>query len=99
MIERLSAEDFEPFKGQPLDLELPSGERLPLTLAEISPLSEATRASQHRAPFRLILVDPGFRVAPQRTYPLHHPTQGPIELFIVPIGPDPTGMRYEVIFT
>ena len=35
---------------------------------------------------------------PQRTYPMDHETLGKFELFIVPIGPDDQGMRYQAVF-
>jgi hypothetical protein len=33
----------------------------------------------------------------QRMYPLHHPSLGKLELFLVPIGPDASGQRYQTI--
>lgn len=37
--------------------------------------------------------------APQGTYLVEHEQLGAHDLFIVPLGPDQNGMRYEVIFT
>ncbi len=36
---------------------------------------------------------------PQRTYPLNHPVMGELEIFLVPVGPDEHGMRFEAIFS
>ncbi len=36
--------------------------------------------------------------APQGTYRLTHAELGTLEVFLVPIGPDAGGMRYEAIF-
>ena len=63
-------------------------------LVEAKPLGELPER-----PFSLL-----FRVAdgatlPQRIYPLEHKGLGRIELFLVPIGPDDVGMRYEAIFS
>jgi hypothetical protein len=38
-------------------------------------------------------------VLPQRIYRLEHEQMGPLELFIVPVGPDGDGLGYEAIFT
>jgi hypothetical protein len=35
----------------------------------------------------------------QRIYAVHHPALGAFDLFLVPIGPDGEGMRYEAVFT
>lgn len=53
-----------------------------------------------REPYALV-----FRAAsrqfflPQRIYPLNHPALGEIEIFLVPLGPDEHGMRFEAIFS
>jgi hypothetical protein len=36
---------------------------------------------------------------PQRIYRLEHAALDPLEIFIVPIGPDAEGMRYQAVFT
>lgn len=63
-------------------------------LVEARPLGELPDR-----PFSLL-----FRVAdgatlPQRIYPLEHDGLGRFELFLVPIGSDDVGMRYEAIFS
>jgi hypothetical protein len=35
---------------------------------------------------------------PQAIYTLRHPALGEMDVFLVPIGPDEVGMRYEAIF-
>lgn len=37
-------------------------------------------------------------VLPQRIYQLEHKKMGTMEIFLVPIGPDAQGMRYEAVF-
>jgi len=36
---------------------------------------------------------------PQGSYKLSHPLMGECELFLVPIGPDTAGMRYQAVFS
>ncbi|MEO8275576.1 MAG: hypothetical protein ABI639_05110 [Thermoanaerobaculia bacterium] len=73
---------------------------LPLVLTEASALSPQTSLpGTSRPPFRLIFTGPAQPVHPQATLPLDHPQLGRNEIFVVPIGPGPDGMRYEAIFT
>jgi len=52
----------------------------------------------HREPFCLVFRGPGAPVLPQRTYKIESSHLGTLEIFIVPIGPDELGMKYEAIF-
>jgi hypothetical protein len=36
---------------------------------------------------------------PQRIYRIEHATLGAFDLFLVPIGPDAQGLRYQAVFT
>jgi hypothetical protein len=52
-----------------------------------------------REPFSLLFRGgPTNSYLPQRTYPVTHEKLGTLEIFLVPIGPDQVGMRYEAIF-
>jgi hypothetical protein len=42
---------------------------------------------------------PGDVLLPQRIYRMEHEEIGVFDLFLVPIGPDEIGLRYEAIFT
>jgi len=53
-----------------------------------------------RTPFSIILRSGSRdRFWPQGIYRLCHPEHGELELFLVPIGPDDEGMRYEISFS
>lgn len=91
---------FAPFVGSSFSVALSPPWNLRLELAEASPLSPQTSLTgAFRAPFRLIFHGPAQPVQPQATVPLDHPELGRLEIFLVPIGPDARGMRYEAIFT
>jgi hypothetical protein len=51
-----------------------------------------------RVPFSLVFRGPLEPVLPQRMYRFEHAELGTFELFIVPLGPDEDGMRYEAVF-
>ena len=51
-----------------------------------------------RRQFSLLFRGPVDPLLPQRTYRLEHAELGDLDLFLVPIGPDAEGMRYEAVF-
>ena len=59
---------------------------------------EIVEAPRYRVPFSLIFRGPRTPVLPQCIYTLAHAQLGTFDLFLVPIGPDADGMRYEAVF-
>lgn len=49
-------------------------------------------------PFSLVFVSRGPAAPVQRTYRLEHPRLGALDLFLVPLGPEGGGMRFEAVF-
>jgi hypothetical protein len=99
-LDRLAKDDFDPFVGDGFELELGDDRTLPLELVSSDALSSATVERATRAPFSLTFRSPGeLRHAPQRIYTVRHARLGPLAIFLVPIGPDEAGMRYEAVFT
>jgi hypothetical protein len=56
------------------------------------------RAGGSRQPFSIVFRGPSQPVLAQMTYRIEHAVLGSFDLFIVPIGPDEAGMRYEAVF-
>ena len=52
-----------------------------------------------RTPFSIVFRGPQEPLLPQSIYPFEHAELGAFEIFIVPIGRDADGVRYEAIFT
>jgi hypothetical protein len=71
---------------------------LELQLVECRKLS-APGSSGQREAFALLFRGPKTPVLPQQTYQFDFEPLGAVEIFIVPLGPDESGMRYEAIFT
>jgi len=69
---------------------------LDLTLIDASALR--SRPGQPREPFALLFRGPLQPILAQSIHRLHQETLGPLEIFLVPIGPDDIGQRYEAIF-
>ena len=93
MLNTLSANEFETLIGQEIAVASGGG---PLRVDRVKTFSEhELRAS---APFSVILSGPMEGAFGQGIQMLTHPNHGPLELFMVPIGPSEGRMRYEVIF-
>jgi hypothetical protein len=80
------------------------GEPLPLELAEVQRASHAGNPAAvgpagRREPFHLLFRGPLTPWAPQGIHHLQHDQLGALDLFLVPLGPDAGGMRYEAVFT
>jgi hypothetical protein len=100
MSDSLTLETFAPHIGTTFALTLNPEETIHLHLYEMKPLGHGVPGG--REPFALLFLHPHLpknAYLPQSTYPLNHPTLGLLELFLVPLGPDAQGMRYEAIFT
>ncbi len=99
MLESFTLETFAPHLDEPFRLHLDAGDPLDLRLVEATPLGGSTSPGGGRAPFSLVFRGPHAPVLPQRIYRLEHEAIGTFEIFLVPIGPDQAGTRYEAIFT
>jgi hypothetical protein len=73
------------------ELELVQAAKLP-----VHPGRDGERI--RREPFSLVFRGPQQPILPQRIYALEQETLGRIEIFLVPIGPDEVGQRYEAVF-
>lgn len=71
-------------------------------LIEVSPLGQGSGAEPNaegaRAGFSIVFRGPTDRPLEQRIYPMAHDSLGSFDIFLVPIGPDREGLRYEAVF-
>jgi uncharacterized protein DUF6916 len=98
MLEDLTHESFRPHVGTPFRVEYAPVTSATITLFEVTVLGGGAETAR-RQPFSLLFRGPRAPVLPQRIYRLEHEQMGALEIFMVPIGPDADGMRYEAIFT
>jgi hypothetical protein len=96
MLDDLTKETFAPHLGATFQIRLNPQETVPVELAEISEVPD--HEGPRRAPFSLVFRGAHRFVLPQGIYRVEHETTGPMEIFLVPIGPDQKGMRYEAVF-
>jgi len=74
---------------------------IPLTLVETAESSAPGGTGPDgvtRQQFSLVFRGPLESLLPQATHRLEHAELGSMSLFLVPIGPDGEGMRYEAVF-
>lgn len=92
MHEQLTLDDFAPHLHTRFRVLQPEG--FELELAEV-----ADRSNAQLQQFSLIFTGAMSPWLPQGTYKLAHPQMRECELFLVPIGPDAVGMRYQAVFS
>ncbi len=99
-LSQLRLEQFEGRVGEPFLLTAADGAAPPLQmrLTEVSALHGAP-AEGVRAPFSIVFTGPADPMLPQAIYRFEHQELGALELFVVPLGPDAGGPRYEAVFT
>lgn len=102
MLETFTPGSFTEHVGSRFRLQIEGQEPLELELFEIARYEENPDYAARKEPFSLLFLGPARPILPQAIYPLEHPAFGSMEIFLVPIGPDPlgkrSGMRYEAAF-
>jgi hypothetical protein len=93
----LTHEDFVPRVGECFQLVL-EDRALELTLLRADRLGGREPRPGQRRPFSLVFLGPGEPVLGQRIYRLEHTDLSDLDLFLVPIGRDERGVRYESVF-
>ncbi len=91
----LTVEDFLPHVGGPFEVGV-AGRAQRLDLLSASPLRNPAPAA--RQGFSLLFRGAHAPQLPQGTHRVVHPALGELGLFLVAIGPDTAGQRYEAIF-
>lgn len=98
-MEELKRSDFEKHLGDPFRAEVePGGESVDLVLVEAAGIGTERSYTQREEPFAVEFRGPADLVLAQGIRILQHERLGALELFLVPVGPDNEGMRYEAVF-
>jgi Domain of unknown function (DUF6916) len=98
MLDKLSHDDFLKCLHERFEIRH-GGETIKLQLIECRTLPSSQKKDSERKPFGVIFRGPRAPVLAQRIYRLEGTSIGTLEIFIVPVGPDAEGMRYEAIFS
>jgi hypothetical protein len=92
MHQQLTVDDFAPHLHTRFRVLEPEG--FELELAEVEDRSNAQLEQ-----FSLVFTGAPSPWLPQGVYRLAHPQMQECELFLVPVGPDAAGMRYQAVFS
>lgn len=93
----LNISDFKPFLNQSFKIQFEEDKVLDAVLIDLTEYQPIEGIE--RVPFNLTFrTDQKDAYYLQGTYILVHPEHGSLPLFLVPIGPDKEGMKYQVIF-
>jgi hypothetical protein len=90
-------DDFLGCLNQPFTLDL-NGSTYPLELISVDRLVDSATVGE-RVAFSIVFRGDSEINLEQQIYRISQDTLGDMDLFIVPIGPDDKGMRYEAVFT
>jgi hypothetical protein len=95
----LTHEQLAACLNQGFTIEGGDGSRIEVALIDVqargAPIGQGPAGRQ---PFSAVFRGPREPILPQRIYALGNATLGEIQLFLVPIGPDDEGIRYEAVF-
>lgn len=98
MSARLTAEDYRQHLGTKFGVRVETPSPLELELAEVKSYSAGANESDGMERFSLYFYGPGDIMLKQGTFTFDHPSMGELLFFIVPLGREERGFRYEVVF-
>jgi hypothetical protein len=97
MLDELTIESFEPHVGTSFWIHA-EGRKIELRLTRATKVMESQAARLKRTPFSLFFLAP--ILLPQRIYHVTHEAfPEPLNIFLVPIGHDASGVNHEAVFT
>ena len=91
-------EDFKDRVGSTFTLREDGFLAIALTLEEATPLPARYAPKGARPPFTLLFLGADPRILPQKLYRLGHDAMGEVTIFLVPVGQDARGVRYQAVF-
>jgi len=98
MLQDLTPAAFEAHQGTPFRINFGGPAPLEAVLHEVK--RHEPHPGARAEPFSVYFLGPRNPVLPQRIYKLEHDRMETMEIFLVPVGPDPRqgGMIYEAVF-
>jgi hypothetical protein len=99
MLDKFTVEQFQPLVGTSFFAAFPNGAKVELRLVSALKVMESEAARLARHPFSLYFAGPLSFMLKQGTYTIEHETfDGPVEIFLVPLGRDAQVYNYEAVF-
>jgi hypothetical protein len=97
-LKMLTHADFKACLSEPFHIEYGDAAPVKAELIEVETTGIFDPAVHKRQAFSAIFRGPMTPLLAQKAYPVKNTTLGNLKIFLVPIGPDQQGMRYEAIF-
>jgi len=97
VLETFSAATFRPHVDEIFTIRLGDAS-IELRLARVTEPAMSAPRGVRENPFTLYFIGPTAPVLPQRIYTFEHDAFEPFSIFIVPIGLESGGVRYQAIF-
>ncbi|MGR8935950.1 MAG: DUF6916 family protein [Gammaproteobacteria bacterium] len=97
MLETLTKESWATYLNSSFQVDIEGEHALLMQLQSVSGYGRPLDGK--REAYSLLFRGPLQPLLPQRIYAIRHEQLGQLEIFLVPIGPDAEGMRYEAVFT
>lgn len=98
MLDKLTIQNFQDHVNEEVKV-LAGAQTYDFELVEASEMPTASLGESSRGPFSVIFRGPQEPILPQAIYRVSHKKLGELDLFLVPLGPDREGVRYEAVFT
>jgi hypothetical protein len=99
MTGRLPLDTWRALVGKPFRLHAGADRSFDFELIEARDIGGRPAASGEFLPcYSLVFRGPESGLVPQATYRIENEGIGALEVFLVPVGPDGAGIRYEAIF-
>jgi len=95
----LTKKSFKTTHNQEFTIQFDTQTSVVAKLIEIKSINSQVVNVGQVEPFSLVFEIPGDVVYEQNTYSMENKELGELDLFLVPIGADESGVRYEAIFT
>jgi hypothetical protein len=97
MAEPMTSELFASHVGETFRMIVNDEWEIHMRLSSVTPV--AGDRGGERVPFSLIFHAPPLALVEQQIFGVEHDSMEPFVLFLVPLGPDDQGMRYQAVFT
>lgn len=93
-----SADSFSRNVNTKFAVKVESGEPVEIELVEVAVRPSNSNEQGQMERFSAFFRGPESAFLPQQTYEFEHPDMGEMAIFLVPLGLDNKGYRYEAIF-
>lgn len=101
MLQEFTINSFRPHVGSAFNVAVGHAKHIEFILESVDSLTEKVgMPAGDREPFSMVFAGPGDLLLQQQIVPMHHPSLGQLEIFVVPIGRGGDGhFQYQAIFT